>query len=93
MPDAPRVARGANATDHGELLAADSRETAECADRLRVLAARLRTQAAAPDWLFATLHDHITACVTASEDLAEAAARIRDLPPTPRLATAPRPQR
>ncbi|RSN57994.1 MULTISPECIES: hypothetical protein [Actinomadura] len=70
--------------DHGAVLAADARTMAECADRLRALAARLRTHDAAPDWLFTALHEHITACVVASEELAEAAARLRALADGPR---------
>ncbi|GGV24574.1 hypothetical protein GCM10010182_53960 [Actinomadura cremea] len=68
---------------HGDVLDADARRMAECADRLRALAARLRAQDAAPDWLFTTLHAHITACVVASGDLAEAAARVRALAAVP----------
>ncbi|QFG20509.1 hypothetical protein [Actinomadura sp. WMMB 499] len=68
---------------HGDALDADARAMAAHADRLRALAARLRAQDAAPDWLFAGLHDHITACVVASDELAEAAARIRALAAAP----------
>ncbi|MFD0904388.1 hypothetical protein [Actinomadura sediminis] len=70
--------------DHADTLAADARRTAECADRLRALAARLRAHDAAPHWLFAAVHEHITACVVASEELAEAADRLRALAGGPR---------
>lgn len=65
-------------TAHAHTLGADADALAECAARLRALAARLRVHEAAPRWLFDTLNAHITACVVASGDLAEASARLHD---------------
>ncbi|RAY10997.1 hypothetical protein DPM19_32315 [Actinomadura craniellae] len=63
---------------HAHTLGADADALAECAVRLRDLAARLRAHDAAPPWLYETMNAHITACVVASTDLAEAAARMRN---------------
>ncbi|GAA2436669.1 hypothetical protein GCM10010191_59290 [Actinomadura vinacea] len=62
----------------GRVLGADADALAECAARLRRLAVRLRVHDAAPPWLCHTLNDHITACVVASADLADAAACLEE---------------
>ncbi|POM26016.1 hypothetical protein BTM25_04000 [Actinomadura rubteroloni] len=61
--------------DHARTLDADAAALADRARRLRALAERLRAEDA-PSWVFDALHAHITACVIASNDLAEAAARL-----------------
>ncbi|GAA4056721.1 hypothetical protein [Actinomadura miaoliensis] len=63
---------------HARVLGADADVLAECAARLRRLAARLRAHDAAPPWLYHALNDHITACVVASADLADAAERLHE---------------
>ncbi|GAA2404897.1 hypothetical protein GCM10010191_10800 [Actinomadura vinacea] len=65
-------------TAHARILGADADALAECAARLRLLATRLRTHDAAPPWLYRTLNDHITACVVASADLADASERLHE---------------
>ncbi|MFC0038506.1 hypothetical protein [Actinomadura rayongensis] len=68
--------------DHARTLDADAAALADRAGKLRALAARLREQDA-PPWVFHALNDHITACVIASNDLAEAAARLYSRAVTP----------
>ncbi|WP_131738470.1 hypothetical protein [Actinomadura roseirufa] len=68
---------------HARILDADAAELARCATRLRELSARLRADPATPGWLFDALNAHITSCVVASADLAEAAARLRASVPPP----------
>ncbi|MFF5262913.1 hypothetical protein ACFY4C_28640 [Actinomadura viridis] len=63
---------------HARVLGADAGTLAECAERLRRIAARFRAHDAAPPWLYATLDEHITACVAASADLADAAVRLEE---------------
>ncbi|MFC5749819.1 hypothetical protein [Actinomadura rugatobispora] len=65
-------------TAHARVLGADAEVLEECAARLRRLASRLGAHDAAPPWLYRTLDDHITACVVASADLADASARLDD---------------
>ena len=62
---------------HARTLGADAEALDGCATRLRELAARLREDDTVPSWLFDALNAHITACVVASADLAEAAERLR----------------
>jgi hypothetical protein len=69
VPDATAV--------HAGVLESDARALAECAERLREIAARLGADGAAPEWLRETVNAHIAACVVASADLAGAATRLR----------------
>ncbi|GAA3971048.1 hypothetical protein GCM10023085_61570 [Actinomadura viridis] len=63
---------------HARVLGADAGTLAECAARLRRIADRLRSHDAAPPWLYAVLDGHITACVVASADLADASGRLEE---------------
>jgi hypothetical protein len=76
-------------TAHARVLGADADVLAECAERLRRLAVRLRAHDAAPPWLYRTLDDHITACVVASADLTDASERLTEYATATNRAAAP----
>ncbi|MFI7417869.1 hypothetical protein [Nonomuraea sp. NPDC049684] len=59
---------------HAEVLRADARALAACAERLRAVEAGLKAGDGTPAWLRAAVTAHLAACLTAAADL-EAAAR------------------
>ncbi|QYC40258.1 hypothetical protein Nocox_13205 [Nonomuraea coxensis DSM 45129] len=61
---------------HAEVLRADARALAACAERLRAVEAGLRAGGGAPDWLHASVTAHLAACATAAADLEAAARRL-----------------
>ncbi|YCK40859.1 hypothetical protein ACNF49_44440 [Actinomadura sp. ATCC 39365] len=68
------AARIAAIVAHAEVLRADARALAACAERLRAVEAGLKAGDGTPAWLRAALTAHLAACVTAAADL-EASAR------------------
>lgn len=62
---------------HAGVLRSDARALVECAERLREIGIRLDEDGIAPQWLRETVAAHIAACAAASDDLAEAATRLR----------------
>ncbi|MFF4192019.1 hypothetical protein [Nonomuraea sp. NPDC001831] len=67
-------ARIAAIVAHAEVLRADARALAACAERLRAVEAGLKAGDGTPAWLRAAVTAHLAACVTAAADL-EASAR------------------
>ncbi|MED7925874.1 hypothetical protein SMD20_16595 [Nonomuraea sp. LP-02] len=61
---------------HAEVLRADARALAACADRLRAIEAGLKAGGGAPDWLHASVTAHLAACAAAAADLETAAERL-----------------
>ncbi|MFF0861309.1 hypothetical protein ACFYUV_06130 [Nonomuraea sp. NPDC003560] len=59
---------------HAEVLRADARALAACAERLRAVEAGLKAGDGTPAWLRSAVTAHLAACVTAAADL-EASAR------------------
>lgn len=76
---------------HARTLDADAAALAECAARLRGIATRLREHEATPPWLYEVVNSHVTACVVASGDLAEAATRLDSYAALVRRPAPPRP--
>ncbi|SDK68158.1 hypothetical protein SAMN05421874_11031 [Nonomuraea maritima] len=62
---------------HAEVLSADARALAACADRLRAVEAGLEAEGVAPPWLRSSVTAHLAACVTAAADLETAARDLR----------------
>ncbi|GAA1701777.1 hypothetical protein ACBR40_15470 [Nonomuraea sp. AD125B] len=62
---------------HAEVLRADARALAACAERLRAIEAGLRAAGVAPDWLHASVTAHLAACAAAAADLETAAEHLR----------------
>ncbi|WP_283135224.1 hypothetical protein [Rhizohabitans arisaemae] len=61
---------------HAEILRADARALAECAERLDAIEARLQESGVAPPWLRDAVRSHRAACVRAADDLTDAAADL-----------------
>ncbi|MEU4512235.1 hypothetical protein AB0G05_22310 [Nonomuraea wenchangensis] len=61
---------------HAEVLRADARALAACAERLRAIEAGLKAAGGAPGWLHASVSAHLAACAAAAADLETAAERL-----------------
>ncbi|MFI9594990.1 hypothetical protein [Nonomuraea sp. NPDC052265] len=61
---------------HAEVLRADARALAACAERLRTIEAGLKADDGTPPWLHAAVTAHLRACLTAAADLESAARHL-----------------
>ncbi|SEK55057.1 hypothetical protein [Nonomuraea pusilla] len=61
---------------HAEVLRADARALAACAERLRAVEAGLKAGDGTPPWLRAAVTAHLAACVTAAADLESSARHL-----------------
>lgn len=61
---------------HAEVLRADARALAACAERLRAVEAGLKAGDGAPPWLRAAVTAHLAACLTAAADLESSARHL-----------------